>query len=53
MPAVTANPLRLPRVAPPAVDHIDRPVRFLTTAPSGFEAYEGGVTLEKAAAWAQ
>ncbi|MBW3643761.1 MAG: pirin family protein [Actinobacteria bacterium] len=37
MPAVTADPLRLPRLAPPAVDHIDRPVRSLTTAPSGFE----------------
>ena len=37
MPAVTADPLQLHRLARPAPDHIERPVRSLTTAPSGFE----------------
>ena len=37
MPAVTADPLQVPRLAPPAPDHLERRVRSLTTAPSGFE----------------
>jgi redox-sensitive bicupin YhaK (pirin superfamily) len=38
MPAVTVqNPLTLPRVEEPALDAPERPVRSVTTAPSGFE----------------
>ncbi|MEQ4209471.1 pirin family protein [Actinopolymorpha sp. B9G3] len=38
MPAVTADTLRLPRVAvPDPVAAVPRPVRSVTTAPSGFE----------------
>jgi redox-sensitive bicupin YhaK (pirin superfamily) len=37
MPAVTADPLALPRIQAPAVDSLDRPVRSVTTAPQGFE----------------
>jgi quercetin 2,3-dioxygenase len=38
VPAVTADTLTLDRVAPPASpDAIERPVRSVTTAPSGFE----------------
>ena len=38
MPAVTVdNILTLPRVAEPAAEAVSRPVRSVTTAPSGFE----------------
>ncbi len=38
MPAVTADPLTLPRlVEPAAATAVDRPITRLTTAPSGFE----------------
>lgn len=37
MPAVTADTLTLPKLAPPALDAVDRPVRSVTTAPSGHE----------------
>ena len=38
MPAVTVeNILTLPRVSHPAPDAVTRPVRSVTTAPSGFE----------------
>lgn len=38
MPAVTVeNILALPRVERPAIDSVERPVRTVTTAPSGFE----------------
>jgi redox-sensitive bicupin YhaK (pirin superfamily) len=37
MPAVTADTLTLPRIAPPAADAVDRPVRSVTTAPRGHE----------------
>lgn len=36
MPAITADPLTLPRVADPATA-VDRPVRSVTTAPTGYE----------------
>ncbi|MBW3645516.1 MAG: pirin family protein [Actinobacteria bacterium] len=37
MPAVTADTLQLPRLARPGADHVDRPVRSVTTAPRGYE----------------
>lgn len=37
MPAVTADPLTLPRVDSPATDSIPRRVLSVTTAPAGFE----------------
>ena len=37
MPAVTADPLTLPRVDPLAPTAAERPVRSVTTAPKGFE----------------
>ena len=37
MPAVTADPTRLPRLAPPGTGRRPRPVRSVTTGPSGFE----------------
>ena len=37
MPAVTADPLTLPRIDRPAVAAVDRGVRSVTTAPSGTE----------------
>lgn len=38
MPAITADPTRLPRIASPSIDaRRARPVRSVTTAPSGFE----------------
>lgn len=37
MPAVTADTLSLPRIASLSIDTVDRPVRSVTTAPSGFE----------------
>jgi redox-sensitive bicupin YhaK (pirin superfamily) len=37
MPAVTANPLTLPRIEAPSPEAVDRPVRSVTTAPRGFE----------------
>ncbi|MGF7235037.1 MAG: pirin family protein [Frankia sp.] len=37
MPAITANPLTLPRFAGPALGQTERPVKSVTTAPSGFE----------------
>jgi len=37
MPAVTADTLTLPRIQAPATDSRDRPVRSVTTAPTGFE----------------
>jgi len=37
MPAVSADPLVLPRIAPPTLDDRPRPVRSVTTAPRGFE----------------
>src|SRR5207245_8939796 len=37
MPAVTADPLTLPRIPPPAPGALDRPVRSVTTTPRGYE----------------
>jgi quercetin 2,3-dioxygenase len=37
MPAVTADTTILPRLQPAGLDERDRPVRLVTTAPSGFE----------------
>jgi redox-sensitive bicupin YhaK (pirin superfamily) len=37
MPAITADPLTLPRLAVPAAGRRPRPVRSITTAPGGFE----------------
>jgi len=37
MPAVTADTLALPRLPAPRVEDVPRPVRSVTTAPSGFE----------------
>jgi redox-sensitive bicupin YhaK (pirin superfamily) len=37
MPAVTADPLTLPRLPAPAPGAVDRPVVLRTTAPSGYE----------------
>ena len=37
MPAVTADTLTLPKLSTPAPTAVDRPVRSVTTAPSGFE----------------
>jgi hypothetical protein len=37
MPAVTADTVTLPRLSPPKADDVDRPVRSVTTAPSGHE----------------
>ena len=37
MPAVTADPLTLPRLSAPAADAVDRSVALRTTAPSGYE----------------
>ena len=37
MPAVTADPLTLTRVAPAGLGDVERPVRSLTTAPSGLQ----------------
>ncbi|WP_462187056.1 MULTISPECIES: pirin family protein [unclassified Frankia] len=37
MPAVTADTVRLPRLAEPALGKVDRPVRRVTTAPTGLE----------------
>jgi hypothetical protein len=37
MPAVTTDPLTLPRLTAPAADAVDRPVAMRTTAPSGYE----------------
>jgi len=37
MPAVTADTLALPRLPEPAAGDRERPVKLLTTAPSGFE----------------
>src|SRR5438874_4037957 len=37
MPAVTADPISLPRLSEPGVDAVERPVRLITTAPQGYE----------------
>jgi hypothetical protein len=37
MPAVTADPLTLPRVVAAAVTDAERPVRSITTGPRGLE----------------
>jgi redox-sensitive bicupin YhaK (pirin superfamily) len=37
MPAVTADTVSLPRLAEPAPGEVDRPVKKVTTAPTGFE----------------
>ncbi|MFM7492642.1 MAG: pirin family protein, partial [Acidimicrobiaceae bacterium] len=37
MPAVTADTLTLARISAPGAQATDRPVRSVTTAPSGFE----------------
>jgi hypothetical protein len=37
MPAVTADPVRLPRLAEPGLGDVERPVKKVTTAPTGFE----------------
>ena len=37
MPALTADPLALPRLAQPGPDNVARPVVSVSTAPSGFE----------------
>jgi redox-sensitive bicupin YhaK (pirin superfamily) len=37
MPAVTADPVTLPRIPEPSLGDVERPVRSLTTAPAGYE----------------
>jgi redox-sensitive bicupin YhaK (pirin superfamily) len=37
VPAVTADPITLPRVPAPALGDVPRPVRSVTTAPQGYE----------------
>jgi redox-sensitive bicupin YhaK (pirin superfamily) len=37
MPAVTADPIALPRLPEPALGDVPRPVRSITTAPRGYE----------------
>jgi quercetin 2,3-dioxygenase len=37
MPAVTADTVALPRLPSPALDAVERPVKQVTTAPSGYE----------------
>lgn len=37
MPAITADPLSLPRITPPGPTDTDRPVRSITTGPRGYE----------------
>ncbi|HUQ39957.1 MAG TPA: pirin family protein [Acidimicrobiales bacterium] len=37
MPAITADPLTLPRLTTPGVGSVDRPIRSVTTAPRGHE----------------
>jgi quercetin 2,3-dioxygenase len=37
MPAVTADTIRLPRLAEPVPSEVERPVKKVSTAPSGFE----------------
>jgi redox-sensitive bicupin YhaK (pirin superfamily) len=37
MPAVTADPLHLPRLPEPGLGDVERPVKKVTTAPSGYE----------------
>ncbi len=37
MPAITADPLTLPRLARPSLGQTERPVKSVTTAPTGFE----------------
>jgi hypothetical protein len=37
MPAVTADTVTLPRLSSPALDAVERPVKQVTTAPSGYE----------------
>jgi redox-sensitive bicupin YhaK (pirin superfamily) len=37
VPAVTADPIALPRIPAPALGDVPRPVRSITTAPSGYE----------------
>jgi redox-sensitive bicupin YhaK (pirin superfamily) len=37
MPAVTADTVRLPRITAPRLEDVDRPVRSVTTAPTGTE----------------
>src|SRR5215218_1086458 len=37
MPAVTADPLTLPRITAPSAEAVERRVRSVTTAPRGFE----------------
>jgi hypothetical protein len=37
MPAVTADPIALPRVPAPTLGDVPRPVRSVTTAPEGYE----------------
>ena len=37
MPAVTADPIALPRIPTPGLGDVDRPVRSVTTAPTGYE----------------
>ena len=37
MPAVTADPVALPRIPAPTLGDVERPVRSVTTAPSGYE----------------
>ncbi|MAT06235.1 MAG: pirin [Acidimicrobiaceae bacterium] len=37
MPTMTVDPTTVPRIEPPALDAIERPVRSITTAPRGLE----------------
>jgi hypothetical protein len=37
MPAISADTLALPRIPDPELTAVDRPVRSVTTAPSGLE----------------
>jgi redox-sensitive bicupin YhaK (pirin superfamily) len=37
MPAVTTDTVSLPRISAPRLEDTDRPVRFVSTAPTGFE----------------
>ena len=37
MPAISADPVSVPAINAPALTAVDRPVRSVTTAPSGHE----------------
>ena len=37
MPTITADPATIPRIGPPPLDAVERPVRSITTAPAALE----------------